>query len=392
MTWILRTRIGERYQTPVQLLCQIGRRYPLTSQCKQQLSCYWGAVSLSTYSSSPLLPCSHFLETNIGPLLLSVMVLWVEELSSVARFVDLTMFASTHSVLDVARYPWPPHRHPGHHTDTLATTQTPWPPHRHPGHHTDTLATTRTHWPPHGHPGHHTDTMATHTDTLATTRTPWPLHGHPGHQTDTLATTRTPWPPHGHPGHHTNTLATTRTPWPPHGHPGHHTDTLATTRTPWPPHRHPGHHTDTLAVSSLNSSRPQRNLSNYSHAHTLAEHSFSICAYRCPAGIDILDRTPLDSYFPHRDLAWAHLQYRRNWHRHLHRLTLSRCSTPVSVLRLPTSSSWQAGPHAQTVSSFRRSFRGRVTLCRSGRYEPRTWTIPMTWQRSFLDQQRFRLR
>jgi len=85
MTWTPKTRTGERYVTPTQLGCQIGRRCPSASQCTQLLSCYWGAVFLSTY---PLLPRSPFLETNIRPLLLTVMVLWVVALSSVAPSVD----------------------------------------------------------------------------------------------------------------------------------------------------------------------------------------------------------------------------------------------------------------------------------------------------------------
>ena len=39
-------------------------------------------------------------------------------------------------------------------------------------------------------------------------------------------------------------------------------------------------------------------------------------------------------------------------------------------------------PTIQTASSFSRSFRGRVTLCRSGRHESRKWNIPITCRNS----------
>ena len=60
---------------------------------------------------------------------------------------------------------------------------------------------------------------------------------------------------------------------------------------------------------------------------------------------------------------------------------------PGLVAMTPTSSSWQMllpweGPRNQTVSTFSRSFRGRVTLCRSGTYEPRKWTIPIACRNS----------
>ena len=82
------------------------------------------------------------------------------------------------------------------------------------------------------------------------------------------------------------------------------------------------------SVSSLNSVRPQRNLSHFSHAHTLAKHSFSICAHRCSAGVNILEQNATGFIVSHHDLAYAHLRCRMNWHRHSHMLTLSRRSTP----------------------------------------------------------------